>query len=263
MARDRVANKVCFVTGAGSGIGRATATLLAAEGAAVIVADIDAGAAERVAIAICHAGGKADAVTLNVTDETAWKTVIAMTLARRERLDVLVNNAGIAVTRPLTETTLDEWRRVMAVNLEGVFLGTKYAIDAMSSSGGGSIINIASVAGISAHPGSSAYGASKAAVRHFSRIAAIECANAQNGIRVNVVAPGGVKTPLWDSVELFRNLVAKYGGTEEAFAAMGGHTPSEQFFTAEEIARTILFLASDESSQLTGVELVIARGHVG
>ena len=144
-----------LVTGAGSGIGRATATLLADEGATVIVADIDASAAERVASAIRHAGGKADAVKLNVTDETAWKTVIAMTLARQERLDVLVNNAGIAVTRPLTETTLDEWRRVMAVNLEGVFLGTKYAIDAMSSSGGGSIINIASVAGINAYPGSS------------------------------------------------------------------------------------------------------------
>jgi 3(or 17)beta-hydroxysteroid dehydrogenase len=263
MARDRVANKICFVTGAGSGIGRATATLLAEEGATVIVADIDVGAAERVAGAIRHAGGKADAVTLNVTDETAWKTVIASTLARQERLDVLVNNAGIAVTKPVTETTLDEWRRVMAVNLEGVFLGTKYAIDAMSSSGGGSIINIASVAGVNAYRGSSAYGASKAAVRHFSKIAAIECADAQNGVRVNVVAPGGVKTPLWDSVAFFRDLVAKHGGTEEAFAAMGGSTPSEQFFTAEVIARTILFLASDESSQLTGVELVIARGHVG
>jgi 3(or 17)beta-hydroxysteroid dehydrogenase len=263
MARGRVAHKVCVVTGAGSGIGRATAILVADEGGTAIVADINAGAAERVAGAIRHAGGKADAVTLNVTDETAWKMVIATMLDRHQRLDVLVNNAGIAVTKPITETNLDEWRRVMAVNLEGVFLGTKHAIDAMSASGGGSIINIASVAGIHAYPGSSAYGASKAAVRHLSRIAAIECANAQKGVRVNVVAPSGVKTPLWDSVELFRDLVAKHGGTEEAFAALGGNSPADQFFTPEEIAQTILFLASDESSQLTGVELVIARGHVG
>jgi NAD(P)-dependent dehydrogenase (short-subunit alcohol dehydrogenase family) len=258
-----VTDKVCVVTGGGSGIGRATATLLAAEGAIVIVSDIDAEGAERVAGAIRDAGGKADAARLDVADETAWKTVIATTLARRERVDVLVNNAGIALSKPIMEMTLDQWRRVLAVNLEGVFLGTKYAIDAMSSRGGGSIINIASVAGIHAYPGSSAYGASKAAVRHLSRIAAIECADAQNGVRVNVVAPGGVKTPIWESVELFKELVAKRGGTEEAFAALGGKTASEQFSAPEEIAQTILFLASDESSHLTGVELVIAQGHAG
>jgi 3(or 17)beta-hydroxysteroid dehydrogenase len=263
MGRARAIDKVCIVTGAGSGIGRATATLLASEGATVIVADIDRAAAERAAAVIRDAGGRSDAATLNVVDETAWTAVIATTLARHSRLDVLVNNAGIALSKPVTETRLEEWRRVLGVNLDGVFLGTKHAIDAMSPRGGGSIINIASVAGINAYSGTGAYGASKAAVRHFSKIAAIECADAQNGIRVNVVAPGGVKTPLWESVALFRELVAKHGGTEEAFAVLGGNKPSEQFATPEEIAETIVFLASDESSHLTGVELVIARGHVG
>ena len=154
-------------------------------------------------------------------------------------------------------------REVLSVNLDGVFLGTKHAILAMRSRGGGSIINVASVSGITAYPEASAYGASKAALRHFSKIAAIECADAKTGIRVNVVTPGGVKTPIWESMGFFQDLVSKHGGTEQAFAAMAGTSASNQFSSPEDIARTILFLASDESAHLTGVELVIAQGHVG
>ena len=149
------------------------------------------------------------------------------------------------------------------MNLDGVFLGTKHAILAMRSTGGGSIINVASVSGINAYPEASAYGTSKAAVRHFSKIAAIECADAKTGIRVNVVTPGGVKTPMWESMDFFRDLVSQHGGTEQAFAAMAGTSPSKQFTSPEDIARTILYLASDESAHLTGIELVIAQGHVG
>ncbi len=109
----------------------------------------------------------------------------------------------------------------------------------------------------------SASGASKVAVRHFSKIAAIECADARTGIRVNVVTPGGVKTPIWESMDFFRDLVSKHGGTEQAFAAMAGTSPSKQFTSPEDIARTILYLASDESAHLTGIELVIAQGHIG
>ena len=144
-----------------------------------------------------------------------------------------------------------------------MFLGTKHAILAMRSRGGGSIINVASVSGITPYPEASAYGASKAAVRHFSKVAAIECADARTGIRVNVVTPGGVKTPMWESMGFFQELVAKQGGTEQAFAAMAGTSASNQFSSPEDIARTILYLASDESAHLTGVELVIAQGHVG
>lgn len=261
MSTGRVIGKIVLVTGAGSGIGQATATLLAQEGGAVIVADIDATAAERVAAEISQRGGRATGMTLDVADESAWARAIESTLNRYQRLDVLVNNAGISFAKPVADMTLAEWRRVLAINLDGVFLGTKYAINAMKPRKCGSIVNVASVAGINAFPGASAYGASKAAIRHFSRIAAIECADAQTGIRVNVVSPSGVKTPMWQDMDFFRDLVAKHGGSEEAFAAMAGAAPSQRFFTAEEIARTILYLASDESSHLTGVEIVIAQGH--
>jgi NAD(P)-dependent dehydrogenase (short-subunit alcohol dehydrogenase family) len=148
------------------------------------------------------------------------------------------------------------------VNLDGVFLGTRHAIVAMRSRGGGSIINVASVAGINAYPEASAQGASKAAVRLFSKVAAIESADAKTGIRVNVVSPGGLKTPIWESMDFFRDLVAKHGGREQAFAAMAGTSASHQFSSPEDIARTILYLASDESAHLTGLELVIAQEHV-
>jgi len=255
--------KICLVTGAGSGIGKATAMLLAEEDATVIVSDIDGKAAEDVARSIREQGGRALATRLNVTEESAWTALIETILSSHRRLDVLVNNAGVPSLKPIVELTLEEWRRVQSVNLEGVFLGTKHAIMAMRSQGGGSIINVASVTGLKAYRDTSAYSASKAAVRQFSKVAAIECADAKTGIRVNVVSPGGVKTPIWDGAEFFQSLVEKLGDKEQAFAAMAGKSPSRQYSTAHEIAKTILYLASDESSHLTGTELVIARGHVG
>jgi NAD(P)-dependent dehydrogenase (short-subunit alcohol dehydrogenase family) len=249
------------VTGAGSGIGRATALLLAKEGAAVIVADINRVAADQVASEIRDAGGRTEAAELDVADETAWTRVIERILNHYQRLDVLVNNAGVSFAKPIAETNLSEWRRVMAVNLDGVFLGTKHAIGAMKK--GGSIVNVASVSGITPFPGATAYGASKAAVRHFSKIAAIECADAKTGIRVNVVTPSGVTTPMWDTMDFFKELVAQHGGWEEAFAAMTGTAESHRFFSPEEVAQTILYLASDESAHLTGTEIVMAQGHVG
>jgi NAD(P)-dependent dehydrogenase (short-subunit alcohol dehydrogenase family) len=260
--RGRVHGKVAVVTGAASGIGRATAILLAGEGATVIVADVNVHAAEKVVSEIKQSQGKAEAAKLDVTDDGSWAAIIETALSRCHRLDVLVNSAGVSFAKPVLDMTLEEWRRVLAVNLDGVFLGTKHAIQAMRSGNGGSIINVASVSGISAYPEAAAYGASKAAVRHFSRVAAIECADAKAGIRVNVVTPAGVKTPMWDSMDFFNKLVAQHGGTDEAFAAMEGTAGSQQFFTAEEVAKTIVYLASDESSHLNGVELVMAQGHV-
>ena len=263
MSTGRVHDKVALVTGAGSGIGEATAILLAQEGATVIVTDTDAHAAERVAGAIREAGGEAEAARMDVTDETAWVGVMGTILTRHRRLDVLVNNAGVSFAKPIADMATAEWRRVLGVNLDGVFLGTKHAILTMKPRGGGSIINVASVSGIMPYPEASAYGASKAAVRQFSKVAAIECADSETGIRVNVVTPGGVKTPMWESMDFFRDLVAKHGGTKQAFAAMAGTSASHRFSSPEEIARTILYLASDESAHLTGLELVIAQGHVG
>jgi NAD(P)-dependent dehydrogenase (short-subunit alcohol dehydrogenase family) len=263
MSTGRVHAKVALVTGAGSGIGRTTAILLAQEGATVVVSDIDAQAAEQVAREIRDGGGTAEAMRLDIAEEAAWVAAMETVLARHERLDVLVNNAGVPFAKPIAEMTLNEWQWVLGVNLDGVFFGTKHAIHAMRSAGGGSIVNVASVSGINPYPEAGAYGASKAAVRHFSKVAAIECADARTGIRVNVVTPGGVKTPMWESMDFFRDLVAEHGGREQAFAAMAGASPSHQFASPEDIARTILYLASDESSHLTGVELVIAQGHVG
>jgi NAD(P)-dependent dehydrogenase (short-subunit alcohol dehydrogenase family) len=195
---------------------------------------------------------------LDGADESDWVAAL-----ENHRLNVLVNNAGVSFAKPIAEMTIDKWQRVLRVNLDGVFLGTKHAIIAMRAAGGGSIINVASVSGITPYPEASAYGASKAAVRHFSKVAAIECADAKTGIRVNVVTPGGVKTPMWESMSFFQELVAKHGGREQAFAAMAGSSASNEFSSPEEIARTILYLASDESAHLTGVELVLASGHVG
>jgi NAD(P)-dependent dehydrogenase (short-subunit alcohol dehydrogenase family) len=263
MSTGRVDSKIALVTGAGSGIGRATAILLAREGATVVVSDINQTAAERVAAEIRDTGGSAEGVRLDVADESAWLATVGGVLGRSQRLDVLVNNAGLSFAKAVAETTVEQWRRILGVNLDGVFLGTKHAIRAMRSRGGGSIINVASVSGITPFAEASAYGASKAAVRHFSKVAAIECADAGTGIRVNVVTPGGVKTPMWESMGFFQTLVAEQGGTDQAFAAMAGTAASDRFSSPEEIARTILYLASDESAHLTGVELVIAQGHVG
>ncbi len=255
----RVANKVALVTGAGSGIGRATAILLGKEGATVVVADIDFTTARNVAQEITSAGGKAEAAKLDVAHEVAWNEIVDELVASHKRLDILVNNAGISISKPVAQSSLDDWRKVLSVNLDGVFLGTKHAIEAMSN--GGSIVNVASVSGITPSAGAAAYCASKAAVRMFSKTVAIECANAKTGIRVNVVTPGGVKTPMWEKEKFFKELVDEHGGTEQAFAVMFGDTPSHEFFSPEEVAATILYLASDDSLHLTGTEIVLDRGH--
>jgi NAD(P)-dependent dehydrogenase (short-subunit alcohol dehydrogenase family) len=259
----RTHGKVALVTGAGSGIGRATATLLAKEGATVLVADLDEQAGRAVAAEVAASGGKAEALRLDVTDEAAWQQATERALAAHGRLDVLVNNAGVPAGGTVAEMSLGEWRRVLAVNLDGVFLGTKYGVRAMRAGKGGSIVNVASVSGIKAFAGAAAYGAGKAAVRLLSRVAAIECRDAGDGVRVNVVTPGGVKTPMWEAMDFFRALAAEHGGAEGAFAAMAGPAASQQFFAAEEVARTVLYLASDESAHLSGVELVMDRGHTG
>ena len=198
MSQGRRRDKVALVTGAGSGIGRAAATLLGSEGAVILVADIDPKTARAVAAAITADGGRGEPLPLDVSDEAAWQQAVERALASHGRLDVVVNNAGVAFARSVADTSLEEWRRVMAVNLDGVFLGTKHGIRAMQAGKGGSIVNVASVYGIKPFAGASAYSASKAAVRQFTRIAAIECQDAGNAVRVNAVSPGGVKTPVAD-----------------------------------------------------------------
>jgi NAD(P)-dependent dehydrogenase (short-subunit alcohol dehydrogenase family) len=256
----RVADRVALVTGAASGIGRATALLLAAEGAAVVVTDITAETGQQVAQEIVSQGREALFLPLDVADETAWQRAIDQILQLFGKLDIAVNNAGIAFARPVADMTLSEWQRLFRVNLDGVFLGTKYAIRAMQAGTGGSIINVASASGIKASAGASAYCASKAAVRMFSKTVALECAAAGSRIRVNVVSPGGVKTPIWEKMDFWAGLVAKHGGPDGAWKALAGSS-AEGFYSQEEIAQAIAFLASDKSAYMNGVELVIDRGY--
>jgi NAD(P)-dependent dehydrogenase (short-subunit alcohol dehydrogenase family) len=256
MATGRIADKVALVVGAASGIGRATALLLTDHGAKVWSADRDAAGAAAVAATV---GGKS--AGLDVTREADWEAAIASILAAHGRLDVLVNSAGVTFGCPVADMNLDDWRRVLAVNLDGVFLGTKHAIRAMRTTGG-SIVLLSSASGLKSAPGASAYSASKAAVCMFARAAAKECADAGLAIRVNTVCPGGVRTPLWRTMPFFQELIVKHGSEEAAFRAMTeGQPAGARFAEPEEIAHAILYLASDESRFVTGTDLVIDAGY--
>jgi len=251
----RVEGKVALVVGAASGIGRATSIVLAKNGAIVWCADLNAEGAGETAAAV---GGKS--ARLDVTREADWETVIATVLRGNGRLDILVNTAGVSFGCPVADMSLDDWRRVLQVNLDGAFLGTKHGIRAMRPTGG-SIVHVSSVAGLKSAPGASAYSTSKAALCMFSRTAAKECADAGLAIRVNTVCPGGVKTPLWRTMPFFQELVSKHGSEEAAFQAMvASGPPGSRFAEPEEIAHAILYLTSDESRYVTGTDFVIDGG---
>ena len=247
----KLADKVALVTGAASGIGRATAQTFAAQGATVVCADLDLTGAEATAVEC-----RGRACQLDVTAEPAWEAALAEVLGRERRLDVAVNCAGVSFACPVADMSLTDWKRVLAVNLDGVFLGTKHAIRAMRQDGrGGSIVNVASVSGVTAQPGASAYCASKAAVIMFTRSAALECRRNGDPIRINSIAPAGVKTPMWGTMPFFQDLVAKHGSEDAAYAALGG-----RFALPEEVARAVLFLASAESALVSGTNLMFDGG---
>ena len=249
---DRVKDKVAIVTGGAGGLGRAEASLLAKEGAKVVLTDIDETSITKIAMDIGHQGGEAIAVRHDVTSESDWGNVTTKTLEEFGKLDILVNNAGVIIYKTIEDTSLAEWQWLMRVNLDGVFLGTKFAIAAMKKSGGGSIINIASVAGLIGNPDASAYHASKGGVRQFSKAAAIECSKAgyDYNIRVNSIYPGVMETKMADDLKQDQN---KYR-TALSWHAMG------HFGEPLDVAYGVLYLASDESKFLTGSELVIDGG---
>ncbi len=254
----RLAGKTALITGGGSGIGRATAVRFAAEGAQVIVTDLDGDRAEAVAREIRERGGESRARVLDVRAEADWVAAIAE-LAAGGGLDLLVASAGISFARPIEEMSLEEWRAVHAVNLDGAFLGTKHAVRAMKERGrGGNIVLVSSASGIKASAGASAYCSSKAAVCQLARAVALECAG--DRIRVNAVAPAGVVTPLWEQMPFFQEL-ERERGEAGAWQALAAGTPLGRFATAEEIAAGILFLSSDEASYVTGTTLVIDGGY--
>ncbi len=255
----RLQGKTALITGAASGIGRATALLFAAEGARVAVTDLNGAQLDALVAEIRDRGGDCCARVLDVRQETAWAAAIAEVLERWGGQDLLVANAGVSFARPIWEMSLEEWRAVHAVNLDGVFLGTKHAVGAMRQAGrGGSIVIVSSASGLRASPGASAYCSSKAAVRHFARAVAAECAG--DRIRVNTVVPGGVMTPLWEQMPFFQEL-KRQRGEAGAWESLAAGTPLGRLASAQEIAAGILFLSSDDAAYVTGTDLVIDGGY--
>jgi len=255
----RVEGKVALVTGGASGIGLGCAEKLAAEGAAVVITDLQDGKGEAAAAAIAKAHGQARYLHHDVTDEAAWEAAIADVRSREGRLDILVNNAGIGLGGSVLEMSLADWRRQTAVNLDGVFLGVKHAIPLMRASGdGGSIVNMSSVAGLKGSAILAGYCATKGGVRLFTKSVAMECANAHDGIRVNSVHPGIIETPIWLSIVNPQNPGANAPPDLDAMSAMA--VPLGVKGYPEDIANGVLWLASDESRYVTGAELVIDGG---
>ncbi|MFE1597602.1 glucose 1-dehydrogenase [Methylobacterium sp. ID0610] len=251
---DRVKDKVAIVTGAAKGIGEATARLLAGEGASVVITDLDVSGGERIVQEIGAHGGRALFLCQDVTDEDGWVETIAATVKAFGKLSILVNNAGVALSGSVEDTTIEDWRKLMAVNLDAVFLGTKHAIGAMRTFGGGSIINLSSIEGIVGDPNLAAYNASKGGVRLLTKSAALHCAKTGSNIRVNSVHPGFIWTPMVE------NYLSTLGDLEEGREATGRLHPVGHLGEPIDIAAGILYLASDESKFMTGAELVIDGG---
>ncbi|WP_416907687.1 MAG: SDR family NAD(P)-dependent oxidoreductase [Polymorphobacter sp.] len=268
MTSQRLQGQTAFVTGAASGIGRATAIRLAEEGAAVMVTDIDVEGGKATVAAITGAGGRAEFAEQDVMDEARWAALVEQTVSLFGRLDILVNNAGIGVGGPVTDMTLETWNKLMGINVTGVFLGTKHALPAMrtprtdgpfAGRSGGSIINISSVAGLAGAATMSGYCATKGAVRLFTKAVAMECAAARDGVRVNSVHPGIIVTPIWDSIAA-SDVDLIDGSNALTAEQIGLASPVGYPGTPEDVAAGIAFLASEDSRYMTGSELVIDGG---
>lgn len=247
----RVQGKVALVTGAASGIGLATAEVLAREGAKVVLADIDCDGAASAAAAF---GPPASSLALDVTCESDWIAVTDAVVRDHGRLDILVNNAGVALLRDIEATALEDWRALMAVNLDGTFLGCKHAIRVMKERGGGSIVNLCSVAGMIGNPSLAAYCASKGGVRLLTKCVALHCARRGYNIRCNSVHPSFVQSPMLEG------MIAVARDPEKMRANVTTAAPLGRLAEPVEVARTILFLASDESAFTTGAELLVDGG---
>lgn len=259
----RVSGKTVLITGGASGIGAAAARRLAAEGARVALSDIDLDGARAVADDI---GDAALAISHDVTDADSWQAALGVVEAAFGGLDILVNSAGIVVVGTVEETSLEDWRRVHAVDLDAIFLGCKYAVPLMAQTvakrgdvggdgaAGGSIINMSSVSGIIAGHNLAAYNSAKAGVRHLTKSVALHCARKKYGIRCNSVHPAFVDTSMLD------HLVRPGLSREEGLERLAAQVPLGRVGTVDDIANAILYLASDESAFMTGAELVLDGG---
>ncbi len=254
----RVEGKVSIVTGGASGIGRACAIRLAGEGSTVVVTDIQDDAGHAVVAEIEAAGGSAHFLHHDVTSEDEWVAVASSIVEAHGRLDVLVNNAGIGIGGSILDMSYADWSRQMAINVDGVFLGMKHCIPGMRDSGGGSIINMSSVAGLRGSARLAGYNATKGAVRLLTKGVALESARERWNVRVNSVHPGIIETPIWDTVGA---ALSRADGSSIDVAAMAQiAVPTGVLGQPLDIANGVLFLASDESSYMTGSEIVIDAG---
>jgi 3(or 17)beta-hydroxysteroid dehydrogenase len=243
----RLQGKVAIITGALGGIGRADARLFAREGARLVLTDVSERGADEL---LAELGAEALFLRHDVANEDEWRRVVATAEQRYGRLDVLVNNAGLMGIGSVIDATLEDWRRIHAVNVDGVFLGCKHALPALERAGGGSIVNISSIAAMHGVPYLAAYCSSKGAVRSLTKSVAVHCREAKKGVRCNSVHPDGVKTPM-----VVKVATGQEQATRAEIEAIAGR--SSRFCEPEDIAAVVLFLASDESRYVNGAEIMV------
>lgn len=266
LSAQRLKGRVAFVSGGLRGIGLACAQRFLAEGAEVVLSDLDAEDSDTVRGVMAKLGQAASYISANVAKEEDWERAVALVKERHGKCHILVNNAGIDLTGPVEELSMDGWRRIMSINVDGVFLGTKHFVPLMAQSGtefrgGSSIINVSSIMGLVGMNEVSAYNASKGAVRLFTKGIAIEFAQKKMPIRANSLHPGFVETPLLKAG--FQRWVDQ-GFAEkpdDLVAGVVGMTPIGRLAQPEELASAAFFLASEDSSYMTGTELVIDGGY--
>jgi len=253
---NRVKDKVAIVTGGASGLGKSSALLLAWEGAKVVVTDIDVEKGGEVAELIRQQDGEAIFIRQDVALEKDWKRVIDKTLETYGKLHILANSAGIGIGGTVEEVSLEDWRKLLSVNLDGTFLGTQYGIKAMRKTGeGGSIINFSSIEGLIGDPNLPAYNASKGGVTLFTKSAALHCARNGYGIRVNSIHPAYIWTPMVE------NYLKAQDNPEEGKKMLESLHPVGHLGEPDDIGYGVVYLASDESKFMTGAELVIDGGY--
>lgn len=246
----RFSGKVAFVTGAASGIGKSTAKLFAEQGAKVVVADINETDGATVAAEI---GDAAAFVPLDVTSEASWQNAFAAAEAAFGGVNILVNAAGISPGDTIEDASLEHWHKIHAICLDGVFLGCKHGVPLIDRSGGGAIVNISSVAGMLGVPNLSSYSSAKGGVRNLSKTVAMHCTKKGYNIRCNSIHPGSIETPILAQVHHGVIEERHVRGREKAI-------PMRRIGQPEEIAKPILFLASDDASYITGTELIVDGG---
>lgn len=253
---NRVKNKVALITGGASGLGKSSAVLMAREGAKIVITDLNEDQGNETVETIKKNGGEAIFIKHDVSNEKDWQKVMQATYKQFGKLNIVANSAGIGVGGNVEEVSLEDWRKLMSINLDGVFLGTKYGIENIRKSGEhGSIINFSSIEGLVGDPNLPAYNASKGAVTIFTKSAALHCAKQGYGIRINSIHPGYIWTPMVE------NYLKAQGNVEEGRKVLNSMHPVGHIGEPDDIGYGVLYLASDESKFMTGAALVIDGGY--